>query len=673
MLNPILNQKTLPNFSKIHASHMREAIENIISENKIKIDEIIKSKIGENPYDFINQLDKIEDRLARAWAQITHLNSVVNTKEIRDAFNASNELITNYYSNLNQNPELYKKFTHLKNTNAYLKLNKVQQKVVNDEIRNFELGGVNLEASNKNDFLELQADLSKLASRFEENILDETNNFKLNITDPNLLLGIPSDVIEFASSVAKDNNQEGYTFTLHFPSYIPVLQYAENRDLRETLYKAYAKKASEFSNPSVDNSKIIEDILNKRHQLSTLLGFNNYAELSISTKMANSPEEVINFLMDLAKKAKPFAQKDFTDLINESKKYGIENIEAWDISFLSEKLKKQRFNISDQEIKKYFPQSKVLNGLFSLIEQLYGLKIIQANADVWHKDVLYFEIYKDNKLIAGFYFDLYARNGKRSGAWMDECISKSHFDNNISYPVAYLTCNFSQPNKNVEAYLTHDEVITLFHEFGHGLHHMLTEVTEYSLAGIKGVEWDAVELPSQFMENFCWDFNILQKLTLHADSSEPISQSVYEKLILSKNFQSGMQTVRQVEFALFDILIHMKNNLKIQDVLGILEKVREDVAVIKPPYWNRFPHSFSHIFAGGYAAGYYSYKWAEVLSADVFDAFLDAGLDNNIVSARFKDEILSRGGSRPIQESFFAFMNREPSIDALLKHSGLTL
>lgn len=673
MKNPILDQKTLPNFSKIQPSHMLEAIETIISENKIKIEQIIKKKFDKNPYEFITELDKIEDRLAKAWAQVSHLNSVVNSSKIRDAFNAANELITNYHSNLNQNLELYTKFIQLKNSSYYPKLNKIQQKVVNDEIKNFELGGVNLGKSKKNNFLKLQADLSKLASRFEENILDETNNFKLNITDKKLLVGIPLDVIEFAASVANENNQEGYTFTLHFPSYIPVLQYAENRDLRETLYRAYAKKASEFSNPELDNSKIIEEILNKRHQLSKLLGFANYAQLSLSTKMANNPEEVISFLSELAQKAKPFAEQDYTDLIKESKKYGIENVEAWDVSFLSEKIKEHRFNISDQEIKKYFPQSKVLDGLFSLVKRLYGLKIIPAQADVWHKDVLYFQIFQENNLIAGFYFDLYSRNGKRGGAWMDECISKSNFDNNLSYPVAYLTCNFSRPTNNNDVYLTHDEVITLFHEFGHGLHHMLTEVNEYSLAGIKGVEWDAVELPSQFMENFCWDFNILQDLTFHADTSEPISKPIYDNLILSKNFQSGMQTVRQIEFALFDMLIHMKNNLQIIDVLEILNNVREKVAVVKPPHWNRFPHSFSHIFAGGYAAGYYSYKWAEVLSADVFEVFLNAGMDNINVSTKFKNEILSKGGSRSTKDSFFAFMNREPSIEALLKHSGLLL
>jgi oligopeptidase A len=443
--------------------------------------------------------------------------------------------------------------------------------------------------------------------------------------------------------------------------------------LRQALYTAYAKKASEFSKDDRDNSSIIKKILIFRKQVADLLDFNSFAEMSLETKMADSPEEVCIFLRDLAQKAKPFAQADINDLKDIAKEDGLQELEAWDVAYYSEILKQKKYQISDNEVKKYFPEDKVIEGLFSLVSNLYGIKIQNKIVATWHDSVKYYELFQNDKLIGSFYLDLYARKNKRGGAWMDECVSKNNFNSNIDYPVAFLTCNFSSPIENNPALFTHDEVITLFHEFGHGLHHLLTKITDFKVSGIKGVEWDAVELPSQFMENFCWNWEVISSMSQHMTTKESMPPELFEKLIKSRNFQSGMQTLRQVEFALFDMLIHMDKNPSEIDVLNILEKVRDEVAQVRPPKWNRFPHSFSHIFAGGYSAGYYSYKWAEVLSADVFDEFLNNGVINSNIGNKFRNEILEVGGSRSAKESFLKFKGRQPSVDALLKHSGLSV
>ena len=671
MNNPILEQITIPLFDKIKSHHLVPAIQKIIIDNETTIKNIENIQDSEISYEFVNELSKIDYRLSNAWSQIGHLNSVCNSEEFRVEYNKCKDLITDYYSNISQNVKVFNLYVKLKESSLFAELTSIQQKVIDNEIRDFKLGGVNLALEEQAKYKKIQSKLSKLASKFEENVLDETNQYFLHIEDSERVRGIPDDVLEQASLLAKEDKKSGYYFTLHFPSYIPVLQYAHNRDLRQRLYEAYAKKASELSNPKYDNSKIIQDILILRSQLAHLLGFHNFAELSLDTKMANSPKEVCDFLNNLASKAKPFAEQDYEDLKKYALKDGIKHLEAWDVAYYSEIIKQEKYLISDQEIKQYFPEHKVIKGLFDLVNKLYGIEILESKAPSWHSSVAYYEIHQNNKIIGSFYLDLYARKNKRGGAWMDECISKSQFNGHIDYPVAYLTCNFSSPIGKNPALFTHDEVITLFHEFGHGLHHLLTQVDEYNVSGIKGVEWDAVELPSQFMENFCWNWEVIQNMTEHIKSKETMPKNMFDKLIQSKNFQSGMQTVRQVEFALFDMLIHMNDNPINLNVLETLEKVRDEVAVVRPPKWNRFPHSFSHIFAGGYAAGYYSYKWAEVLSADIFDEFLNNGVLNKDIGTRFRKEILSVGGSRGANESFVKFKGREPTIDALLKHNGL--
>ena len=671
MNNPILEQITIPLFDKIKSHHLVPAIQKIIIDNETTIKNIENIQDSEISYEFVKELSKIDYRLSNAWSQIGHLNSVCNSEEFRVEYNKCKDLITDYYSNISQNVKVFNLYVKLKESSLFAELTSIQQKVIDNEIRDFKLGGVNLALEEQAKYKKIQSKLSKLASKFEENVLDETNQYFLHIEDSERVRGIPEDVLEQATLLAKEDKKSGYYFTLHFPSYIPVLQYAHNRDLRQQLYEAYAKKASELSNPKYDNSKIIQDILFLRSQLANLLGFHNFAELSLDTKMANSPKEVCDFLKNLASKAKPFAEQDYEDLKKYALKDGIKHLEAWDVAYYSEIIKQEKYLISDQEIKQYFPEHKVIKGLFDLVNKLYGIEILESKAPSWHSSVAYYEIHQNNKIIGSFYLDLYARKNKRGGAWMDECISKSQFNGHIDYPVAYLTCNFSSPIGKNPALFTHDEVITLFHEFGHGLHHLLTQVDEYNVSGIKGVEWDAVELPSQFMENFCWNWEVIQNMTEHIKSKETMPKNMFDKLIQSKNFQSGMQTVRQVEFALFDMLIHMNDNPINLNVLETLEKVRDEVAVVRPPKWNRFPHSFSHIFAGGYAAGYYSYKWAEVLSADIFDEFLNNGVLNKDIGTRFRKEILSVGGSRGANESFVKFKGREPTIDALLKHNGL--
>jgi oligopeptidase A len=461
---------------------------------------------------------------------------------------------------------------------------------------------------------------------------------------------------------------------------MPVLQYASNRSLREIMYRAYATRASEFGehdetgNIKWDNTDLIKEILKLKQEESKMLGFNNYAELSLATKMADTPAQVIEFLDTLAKRAKPFAERDMEELTEHAKKMGITDLQAWDVAFVSEKLREEKYAFSDQEVKQYFPEDKVLQGLFKVTETIFGVQVRQSKAPVWHADTSFFEISdSENKPIAYFYLDLYARNHKRGGAWMDECITRRQKMDGLELPVAFLTCNFSAPVGDKPALFTHDEVITMFHEFGHGLHHMLTQVDEYGVSGIKGVEWDAVELPSQFMENFCWEWDVLRHMTAHVDTGKQLPRALFDKMVAAKNFQAGMQTVRQIEFSLFDMRLHgdFDPNGK-KTALDLIEQVRDEVAVVRPPKWNRFPNSFSHIFAGGYAAGYYSYKWAEVLSADAYSLFEELGVLSAQAGSRFKEEVLAKGGSRPAMESFIAFRGREPSMDALLRHNGMS-
>jgi len=637
------------------------------------IKDIEKNSTEANWGNFVEPLEKIDEKLSRVWSQISHINSVMNSESFRKEYNKNLIKITNYYSELAQNSKIFKGYQFLKEKERDLELNAIQKKIVNDELKSFKLGGIGLPKNKRESFKLTKSNLSKLSSKFEENILDSINNFSLHAESKIEVEGIPKDVLSKASILAKENNKKGWLFTLDFPSYIPLMQYAKNRKLREDMYRAYATKASELSNKKLDNGPCINEILLLKQKLAYLLSYEDYAEMSLVTKMANSSEEVVKFLKKLAKKAKPHAKKDIKDLNEIAKKFQIDSIEAWDIAYLSEIIKEKKFNFSDLEIKNYFPKPKVLSGLFKLVNKIYGVKILKKNTDVWHKDVEFYEIYdNNNQSIGHFYLDLYARKNKRGGAWMDDARARFKFDNVQSTPIAFLTCNFSGPSRGKPAYFTHDEVITLFHEFGHGLHHLLTEIDNYSVSGIKNVEWDAVELPSQFMENFCWEWSVIKDMTEHVDTKKTMPKSLFNKMIAAKNFQSGMQTLRQVEFALFDILLHSSEyDPKSKNFLDLLEKVRNDIAVVRPPKWNRFPHSFSHIFAGGYAAGYYSYKWAEVLSADVYSLFEEKGVFSRTIGNKFRKEVLAKGGSRSALKSFVAFRGRKPKIDALLIHSGL--
>ncbi len=622
---------------------------------------------------FVLPIQQSNEKLSRVWSQINHLNAVVNNEKLRKIYNKNLTKVTKYHSELSQNKLIYKKFKKIKLSKYYSKLSGPQKKIINDEILSFELGGVGLNKNKQLEFKKIVGKLSKLSSNFEENLLDSVNNYSLVIKDKRKLKGIPKDVLTKAKLEAKKRKKNGWCFTLDFPSYLPLMQFADDRSLRKEIYYAYATKASELDNSKTDNTSNINQILTYKKRLAGLLGFSNYASMALKTKMAKSSKEIIKFLENLSSKAKPFAKKDMIDIEKHGEKINIKQVEAWDIAYISEKIKEERFNYSDQEIKNYFPDYKVIEGLFKVVESIYGIYIEEIETEVWHSDVKFYRIQNSSeKSIGYFYLDLYARKNKRGGAWMDEAISKFKFTHEEALPVAYLTCNFSEPVKNNCSLLTHDEVITLFHEFGHGLHHLLTEIDDYGVSGIQGVEWDAVELPSQFMENFCWEWSVIKNMTENTITKKTMPKKLFNKLLKSKNFQSGMQTSRQVEFALFDIKLHSEYNPILKNFLLLLEQVRDEVAIVKPPKWNRFPHSFSHIFAGGYAAGYYSYKWAEVLSADAYSLFEEMGTLSRKAGEKFKKEILAKGGSRPAINSFVKFRGRKPKIDALLKHQGLS-
>ena len=673
MNNPVLNRQSLPLFDQIKPDHISPAIESILKEANTLIESLKKKGATASWENFVEPIEIISEKISRAWGQIEHLNAVVNSDNLRKAYNDNLIKLTEFYTNLSQDESLYKKYQSLKDSEAFKSLTSSQKRIIDNVLREFKLGGAELNETDKNRFKAIQEKLAKLSTQFEENILDATNEFSIIVNNLDELMGIPEENIKKALADAKEDKKEGYKFTLHLPSYLPVMQYADSRPLREKLYHAYATRASELASPKFDNTKLIEEILALRYESSKLLGFKNFAEMSLVTKMAKSSEEVISFLMDLANKAKPFALKDMDELKSFSKTLNIEKLEAWDVAYVSEKLRQAKYSFSENEVKQYFPEHRVLKGLFKVVEAIFKLKIIKSDAPTWHKDVSFYSIKnEDDELIGQFYFDLYARNHKRGGAWMDEAISRYKNSLESSHPVAFLTCNFSSPSENKPALFSHDDVITLFHEFGHGLHHMLTTVDDYSISGIKGVEWDAVELPSQFMENFCWEWEVVKHMTEHVDNKDPLPKTLFDKMIEAKNFQSGMQTLRQIEFSLFDIRLHTEysNQNKINP-LTLLETIRDEIAVVRPPSWNRFPNSFSHIFAGGYAAGYYSYKWAEVLASDAFSLFEEQGILSSHAGQKFRTEVLSKGGSRPAMESFVAFRGREPSVDALLRHNGM--
>jgi oligopeptidase A len=599
----------------------------------------------------------------------------MNSPELREAYNANLPKVTQYYTDLGQHPGLYARFKALRGSPEFAGLTRAQKKIVENELRDFRLGGAELPPAKKARFKEISERLSQLSSRFSDNLLDATNAFSHHVTDPAVTAGIPADVLTAAREAAQAEDKTGWTFTLHAPSYLPVMQHAENRALRELMYRAYVTRASEYGKPDWDNTALIVDIVTLRREQAKLLDFANYAEYSLEPKMAESPQQVLDFLYELAARAKRYAERDLREVTEFARaELGLDRLEAWDLAFASEKLRERRYAFSDQEVKQYFPETKVLPGMFKLVETLYGLTIEPATAPVWHPDVRFYSIRdRSGDPVGGFYTDLYARPSKRGGAWMDEAVTRKLKNGRVQAPIAYLNCNFSGPVGGKPALFTHEEVSTLFHEFGHGLHHLLTRVDYLGVSGINGVEWDAVELPSQFMENFCWEFAVLGPMTRHADTGEPLPRALFDKMLAAKNFQSGMQTMRQLEFALFDLRLHSDfDPAGGRTALELLNEVRARVAVVFPPAYNRFPQNFSHIFAGGYAAGYYSYKWAEVLSADAYSLFEENGVLDAATGARFWDEILGVGGSRPALESFVAFRGREPKIDALLRHSGMT-
>ena len=671
--NPLLAFSGLPKFNDIRPEHVSPAIDQLLAEGRALVERLATASETPDWQNFVQPIEDYSEKLSRSWGPVGHMNAVVNTPELREAYNENLAKLTDFYSDLSQDERLYAKYKAIQASAGYAQLSRAQRKIIDNEVRGFKLGGAELPPAEKVRFKEIAEQLSKLGSKFEENILDNTNDFKHLVTDAAELTGLPDDALQAAAEAAKAEEKTGYLFTLHFPSYMPVMQYCDNRALRETLYRAYVTRASEFSKPEWDNTTLIADLLKLKQEEAQLLGFNNYAELSLATKMADTPAQVIAFLDTLAKRAKPYAEKDMAELKAYAEKLGFSEMQAWDVAYISEKLREDKYAFSDQEVKQYFPEDKVLAGLFKVVETIFGVQVRKTDAPLWHKDAGFYEISDQQRQpIAYFYLDLYARHGKRGGAWMDECITRRKITNGIELPVAYLTCNFSAPVGDKPALFTHDEVITLFHEFGHGLHHMLTQVEEYSVSGIKGVEWDAVELPSQFMENFCWEWDVLRHMTAHVDSGEQLPRALFDKMVAAKNFQAGMQTVRQIEFSLFDMRLHSSfDPAGKQTALDVLEQVRDEVAVLRPPKWNRFPNSFSHIFAGGYAAGYYSYKWAEVLSADAYSLFEELGVLSAEAGSRFKNEVLAQGGARPAMESFVAFRGREPSMDALLRHNGM--
>ncbi len=685
--NPLLDFSGLPRFDAVEPAHVTPAIHQLIDEYRTLLQRLEQVDTPSTWDDFVQPMTDAGERLSRAWGIVGHLHSVNDVPEWREAYNAMLPEVTRFYAELGQNLVLFEKFKVLAASPEYAKLSGARKRILDNDIRDFRLAGAELADEQKPRFQAIQEEQSALAAKFSENLLDATNAHAEWVTDEKGLAGLPEDTKAAARAAAEKEGKSGWKFSLQAPSYLPVMQYAEDRALRERMYRAYATRASEFGKPEWDNGPLIDKILALRAEEARMLGFANYAEVSLAPKMADTPLQVADFLRNLAIKARPFAERDMAELREFARtELGLEKLESWDLSWASEKLKQARYAFSDDEVKQYFPEHKVLAGLFRVIETLFGVTLEQDSAPVWHPDVRFFRILRGGKLVGQFYVDLYARETKRGGAWMDDAITRRRLAGAdfsadpcaaIQTPVAYLNCNFPAPVGGKSATFSHDDVITLFHETGHGLHHLLTEVDELGVSGISGVEWDAVELPSQFMENFCWEWDVLSGMTAHVDRGEPLPRVLYDKMVAAKNFQSGMFTLRQIEFGLFDLLLHSEFSPgEGKHFMELLADVRREVAVVMPPDWGRFPHSFSHIFAGGYAAGYYSYKWAEVLSADAYAAFEEVAPQAGSVldpetGQRFWEEILAVGGSRPALESFMAFRGRAPTPDALLRHNGM--
>ena len=678
MTNPLLTMDSLPPFSQIQPDQVQAAVTQAIADCKQKIEDVLTQRDPHTWDSLIAPLEEVNDRLSRIWSPVSHLNAVLNSEALRAAHDACLPLLSEFQTYVGQHEGLYQAYLTLSESDDFPLLSGAQRKEILNTLRDFRLSGIGLPTEAQQRYGEIQARLSELASRFSNNVLDATQGWSKLVTDEAELAGLPQSAQAAARQLAEQKGQQGWLFTLDIPSYLPVMMYADNRALRAELYEAFTTRASD-QGPNAgkwDNSAIMSELLTLRRELAQLLGFANYAELSLATKMADKPEQVVNFLTDLAAKSLPQGKAELEEIrAFAAEQHGQSELAAWDLAYYAEKLKQHKFSISDEQLRPYFPASKVVKGLFEVVRRVFGIKVRERlGIDTWHPDVRFYDIFDaEDELRGSFYLDLYAREHKQGGAWMDVCLGRRYRqDGSLQKPVAYLTCNFNGPVDGKPALFTHNEVVTLFHEFGHGIHHMLTRIDVAGVAGINGVAWDAVELPSQFMENWCWESEALAFISGHHETGEPLPADLLEKMLTARNFQAAMQMLRQLEFALFDFRLHREfDPANPEQTPALLSEVRSQVAVMTPPAFNRFQHSFSHIFAGGYAAGYYSYKWAEVLSADAFSRFEEEGIFNPATGQSFLKNILEKGGSKEPMELFRAFRGREPKVDALLRHSGI--
>jgi oligopeptidase A len=669
----------LPRFKDLSVAERGHDIERLIEDNRASLETLLANQRHYSWRETLQPLEDLNDRLNKAWSPLSHLHGVADSTEIRQTYNEVLPKLSSYHTDLMQHQDLYAAYRAVAASREFARLGAAERRIVNNALRDFRLSGADLPEHQRAQFKALKEQLSRLQTKFEENLLDATQGWFKHIEDQQQLSGLPESALALAKQAAEQRGLTGWVFTLDFPSYQPLISFADDRDLRYEMYYAFTTRASDQGphNRQFDNSTVMEEILACRQRLAGLLGFNNYAEYSLATKMADNPEQVTGFLNDLAARSTPTARQEYAELVEfASKQLGIADLTAWDFGYASEKLRQQRYAISQETLRPYFPAEHVLAGLFAVVGRLFGLKVTaREGVDTWHRDVRVYDVNDSDGLLRGlFYLDLYARANKRGGAWMDECVVRKARNGHVQVPIAYLTCNFSPPVGDQPALLTHTEVITLFHEFGHGLHHMLTVIDQLSVAGINGVPWDAVELPSQLMENWCWEYEALQLLSAHVEDGRAIERELFERLQAAKNFQSGMQMMRQLEFALFDFRLHMEDqtmtNAEIKD---LLTDIRKQVAVFEPPDFNRFQHGFSHIFAGGYSAGYYSYKWAELLSADAYSKFEERGVFDRITGTEFLHSVLEQGGAREPMELFVEFRGREPRIEPLLRHSGISI
>jgi oligopeptidase A len=680
MTNPLLDLGGLPRFGQIEAIHVIPAIEHLLSENRQLLSDLLADSNAPYTWDNLLQvMQEMDDRLNRAWSPVSHLNSVKNSDELRAAHEHCLPLLSEYHTEIGQNNHLYAAIKSIVDSDQYDSLSPAQKKIIQNKQRDFHLSGIDLDENKKNQFKEIKQQLAKLKSNYENNVLDATNGWQKIITDKSQLTGLPDSALAMAKQAAELESVEGWLFNLQFPSYFAIMTHADQRELRTQFYTAYCTRASD-QGPNAgkwDNTDNMERIMCLRQKLAQLLDFNNYAEYSLATKMADSTDKVIDFLQQLAEKSKTVAQQDITKLKAYAAEHlGIEDLQAWDLNYAAEKLRLHQYDISQETLKPYFPEDQVIEGLFAIVKRLYNIDISAVSGvETWHPDVRFYEIKDTQGVLRGqFYLDLYARPHKRGGAWMDECIVRHAYKGMIQIPVTYLTCNLTPPIGDEPALFTHDEVNTLFHEFGHGLQHMLTQVDYSAVSGINGVPWDAVELPSQFMENWCWEKESLNLIARHYQTGETLPDEIFAKMNAAKNFQSGMQMLRQIEFALFDFNLHIHYQCNaLPQVQKTLDETRQTISVFIPPEFNRFQHAFTHIFSGGYSAGYYSYKWAEVLSADAFSLFEEKGIFDQHSGEQFLHNILEMGGVEEPMDLYVRFRGRKPTIDALLRHSGITV